>query len=323
MAYTVDPTVFENYWGILLNEVYTGMMGVLLYGISAVLLLVAMHLLWYRKASGSRPLLILTGVMTVLATTQFSLHVVSISLALRLVQVTVQSAGGTVQGSPLEHLYLAVVLSQDVVLVTNTVITDGLLFYRCFLVWGRPSRAFLVLPFLLMLGTLATGYVTSYDEDYSDSDGPYALDPRIVFTINLFTNFVLMSLTAGRIWWVTRAQRAVLGTEFSGRYNAAIAIILESGAIYCCGLVFQVVGLSIQNSFPMVVYLSHGMIGQLVNIVPTLIVVRVGLGHTTPTSYATSVSRVPNRISQPLRFAPRDASEGDLECGDTEADVRL
>ena len=39
----------------------------------------------------------------------------------------------------------------------------------------------------------ATGYVTSYDQDYSN--GPAHLDPRIVFTLNLFTNLLLMLLT--------------------------------------------------------------------------------------------------------------------------------
>ncbi|KAJ7229527.1 hypothetical protein B0H12DRAFT_1077443 [Mycena haematopus] len=194
--------------------------------------------------------------------------------------------------------------------------------YRCYLVWGRPRKIFVVVPILLMLGTLATGYVTSYDEDYSN--GPYHFDPRIVFTLNLFTNFVMMMLTAGRIWWVTRTQRDVFGTEFTPRYSAAIAIILESGAIYCCGLVFQVIALSLQDSIPTAVYLSHGTIGQLVNIVPTLIVVRVGMGHAAVTtapgdSASTTVprSRIHN-TSRPLRFASAAFSRSDAEYCNSE-----
>ncbi|KAJ6622446.1 hypothetical protein B0H10DRAFT_2187564 [Mycena sp. CBHHK59/15] len=116
-----------------------------------------------------------------------------------------------------------------------------------------------------------------------------------------------MMLTAGRIWWVTRTQRAVFGSAFTPRYNAAIAIILESGAIYCLGLVFQVVALSVQDSFPTAVYLSHGTAGQLVNIAPTLIVLRVGLGHAVPTAATDATTTVPqsrvNNNSRSLRFA--------------------
>ncbi|KAJ7509076.1 hypothetical protein B0H11DRAFT_1963763 [Mycena galericulata] len=305
-------------------------MGVLLYGIFVVLFLIAMHLLHHRRtAPGRRPLVVLTVAMALLATTQFSLHLVSASLALRLLQTTIQN-GPRAPSAPLsqtEHLYWVLVLTQDIVLVTNTVLTDGLFVYRCYLVWGRPRKIFLVLPILVMLATLATGYVTSYDEDYINGpyNGPYHFDPRIVFTLNLVTNFTLMSLTAGRIWWATRAQRVVLGHGFTPMYHAAIAIILESGAIYCCGVIFQVIGLTLQDSYSIStpVYLSHGTIGQLVNIAPTLIVVRVGMGHAGPTESATSISRVPVRLPQPLRFARAERSDGDMECDAGESGIQL
>ncbi|KAJ7703876.1 hypothetical protein B0H14DRAFT_740921 [Mycena olivaceomarginata] len=209
------------------------------------------------------------------------------------------------------------------------VFTDGLLIYRCYHVWGRPNKIFLAVPILLMLATLATGYVTSYDED-KYADGWYHFDPRVVFTLNLFTNLVLMMLTAGRIWWVTRRQRAVLGAEWTPRYNAAIAIILESGAIYCSGLIFQVVALSFHDSALTAVYISHGTIGQLVNIVPTLIVVRVGLGHAT-VDFTTTTTRPRSRrarISQPLRFASEavtvSRSDIDMEFGNgTRSEVEI
>ncbi|KAJ7719200.1 hypothetical protein B0H16DRAFT_408987 [Mycena metata] len=152
--------------------------------------------------------------MGILATVQFSLHLVTSSLALRLLRVAITDGehADPLHPTNVERLYWALVLTQDLVLVTNTVITDGLLVYRGYLVWGRPSKIFLLLPILIMFSTLATGYVTSYDEDRFT--GPYHLDPRIVFTLNLFTNFVLMTLTAGRIWWMTRNQCLVFGDEF-------------------------------------------------------------------------------------------------------------
>ncbi|KAJ7670320.1 hypothetical protein B0H17DRAFT_1209420 [Mycena rosella] len=340
MAYAVDPAAFSNYWQIVLDEICTAAMGVPLYGVFVVLFLVAIHLLYHRRAPGRLALLILTVAMAMLATAQFSLRIVTVSLALRMLELAVKDGWSIPPPSlsSVERLYNVLAFTEDAVLVANTVVTDGLLIYRCYLVWGRPRKRFLVVPVLLMLGTLgsslrtiyvaslqlssATGYVTSYDEDYA-TDGLYRIDPRIVFAINLFTNFVVMGLTAGRIWWITRAQGAVLGPEFAPRYNAAIAILLESGAIYCCGLVFQVVGLSVQNSYEIQtpVYLSHGTISQLVNVVPTLIVVRVGLGHTVPTTANTTTpgTRLRVNIPRPLRFA----SAGELECVVSETDMPL
>ncbi|KAJ6537505.1 hypothetical protein DFH09DRAFT_1177912, partial [Mycena vulgaris] len=306
MTYIVDPAAFENYWENVLNEIFTGAMGLFLYG--------------------RRAFLILTALMAILVTTQFSLHVVTISLALRVLEVAVKDGRVFDPSKPsaLEHLYYVLVLTQDLALVANTltaystVVTDGL----CHLVWGRPRKGFVIVPVLLMFRHIssppppATGYVTSYDEDYSD--GPYHFDPRIVFSLNLLTNF-----------------RAVLGPEFMP--------LTQSSAIYCCGLVFQVVALSVQNSYqvctsPSVlstvadarphiqipVYLSHGLIGQLVNIVPTLMVVLVGLGHTIPTANtkttSTSRSRIHISIPRPLRFA---SDEEDVECAVSDTDVRL
>ncbi|KAF8212692.1 hypothetical protein K438DRAFT_1804957 [Mycena galopus ATCC 62051] len=338
MPYLTIPSVFDNYWANLQDEVCTAIMDILLYGVFIVLFCVAMHLLYRRKTSGRTTLLALTVVMALLATAQFSLHIATTSLALRLLHMAITDGQLDIPPHPtgVEGLYWSLVFAQDVVLVTNTVLTDGLLIYRCYLVWGRPSKVFIVIPILLMLGTLATGYVTSYDEDYeNNSNAPYHLDPRIVFALNLFSNFVLMMLTAGRIWWVTRAQRAVFGTGFTPRYNAAIAIILESGAIYCCGLVFQVIALSMQSSTDTAVYLSHGTIGQLVNIVPTLIIVRVGMGHTVGTTTGDSTATAPRprsrahhintHTSGPLRFALSglSLSRSDAECGESELGIDI
>ncbi|KAK7038402.1 hypothetical protein R3P38DRAFT_3475351 [Favolaschia claudopus] len=197
MPYTVTPFVFNDYWENVQNELGTTIMDVLFYGIFLVLFFVAMHLLYHRITSpGRKPLLVLTTAMALLATTQFSLHIASTSLALRLLHRAIVDGQDYVPDPPgngLEHVYWSLVMTQDLVLVTNTVFTDGLLTYRCYLVWGRPPKIFLVVPMLLILATLATGYVTSYDQDYYS--GPAHFDARIVFTLSLFTNFALMILT--------------------------------------------------------------------------------------------------------------------------------
>ncbi|KAF7342846.1 hypothetical protein MSAN_02000700 [Mycena sanguinolenta] len=346
MAYLVIPSVFENYWENVVNEFCTAMMDVLLYGVFIVLFFLAMYLLYHRKTPRPQysPRIdnrdgtddddaifsshcddVARNAPPSYVDHEWAAFRSSPSCGAREA-LLVAGAGG---GHRTRHKYVGLSRSrQDYQLIEISVITDGLLvraIYRCYLVWGRPSKIFIVVPVLLMLGTLATGYVTSYDEDYSS--GPYHFDPRIVFTLNLFTNFVLMLLTAGRIWWITRAQHDVFGTELTPRYNAVIAIILESGAIYCCGLVFQVIALSIQDSFPTRVYFSHGTAGQLVNIVPTLIVVRVGMGHAVaPVSGDSTGASVPRsrvHTSRPLRFASAAFSRSDGECGDSEVDIGL
>jgi K+-transporting ATPase A subunit len=81
-----------------------------------------MHLLYHRKTPGRTTLLVLTALMALLATVQFSLHVATTSLALRLLRIAVTDGQSAVPLHPtgVEQLYWSLVLTQDIVLVTNT-----------------------------------------------------------------------------------------------------------------------------------------------------------------------------------------------------------
>ncbi|KAF8177375.1 hypothetical protein K438DRAFT_1978662 [Mycena galopus ATCC 62051] len=86
---------------------------------------------------------------------------------------------------------------------------------------------------------------------------------------------MLMGLSAGRIWWLSRGARQIWGKKMVGTYYTACAMILESGALYCVGaIVCFVLGFtgSFSKGLPM-----GAVLGQLVGIAPTIIAVRVGL----------------------------------------------
>ncbi|KAJ7270264.1 hypothetical protein C8J57DRAFT_1508307 [Mycena rebaudengoi] len=314
MDYSVNPAIYANYRENVLDEICTGSIGILSYGLFVPLFLFAIYLLYHRNTAGRRIFLALTISMGILSTTQFILRAITLALSLKLLQSAVKDGQNINPTTPsaLEKLYWTLVFTEDAVLVINTILTDGLLMYRCYLVWGRPRRRFLLLPIMLVIATIGTGLITSYDQDATDR--PAHIDDRIVFVLNLVTNFGLTGLTgtrsSGRIWWITRQQRIALGADFKPRYNSAIAIISESGAIYCAGLIFQLAALSVQSTFAPTVYLSHGVISQLVNIVPTLIIVRVGLGYNVhDTAPTTSVSQPSMKIMEPLRFNVRVGPE--------------
>ncbi|KAJ7615937.1 hypothetical protein FB45DRAFT_1064125 [Roridomyces roridus] len=273
-----------------------------------------MRLLYLRATPGRLPLAILTTAMALLATAQFAMHIGTTVLGLLMLVGTVEHGTGSMDDSLAnpptyaEKVYWVLKMVQDLMLLINCVMADSLFVYRCYLVWGRPRKSSWYFQcYFSSQRLVSTGCITTYDEDYIDAPpAPFTIDPRIVFVLTLFTNFSLMSLTAGRIWWVTRQQRAVLGPEFMPPYNAAMAIILESGVVYCAGLNLQVVALTIQNSQAIPVYLTQGAATQLVSIAPTLIVVRVGMGHTTPTTRLTctgNTTGVDVRRPKSIRFA--------------------
>ncbi|KAJ7787678.1 hypothetical protein B0H14DRAFT_3892934 [Mycena olivaceomarginata] len=260
MNYTIDPDKFAEYWDFDRALVYGTSVEVLFYGVLLVLFCIAAHALYHWTSGARKSLAIATSAMAVFATLQVVLHVQDTVLGLKIIRFATE---GEVLTAPLvlgtTNLYGQLNSAKVFILVTNNIVTDGLFIYRCFLVWGRRVGV-VILPMLMLLATTVLGYLSAYES-------PYFIDDRVAFEMALVTNIVLMILTAGRIWWIRRDARIVLGSAHVRKYDTVIAIMcvassltqyigfkadirLESGAIYCA---------------------------SIINIAPMLIVVRVGL----------------------------------------------
>ncbi|KAK7048561.1 hypothetical protein R3P38DRAFT_2870122 [Favolaschia claudopus] len=149
------------------------------------------------------------------------------------------------QQASLEHQSNIVGFVEDLVLVTNNAIADGLFAYRCYLIWGPPfNKQVICLPILLLVITTVLGYVTVYRNDLSHP-GTHIMDSRIGFIFANVTNLVLTGLTAGRIWRTRRQFRTLVGEKTAiRRYTNAISVLLESGAAYTLFLVLVILALT-------------------------------------------------------------------------------
>jgi len=130
-------------------------------------------------------------------------------------------------------------------------------------------------------------------------------DIRIPYSLGVATNLVLTTITAGRILWIRRAASHVdLDNAFRRRYNRAIVIILESGAVYCIVGIFLFIAVSLRNEE--IYDIGYGVGQQLLNIVPTLTLVHVGRSNTGDTSAAESSGKVPSTQHSPPRSFARN-----------------
>ncbi|KAF8192255.1 hypothetical protein K438DRAFT_1935106 [Mycena galopus ATCC 62051] len=214
--------------------------------------------------------------MAVLATLQVVMHLRITILDLDIGRLAIE--GEIWPAAPameLTNVYARLNTIKVFLLVTNNIITDSLFIYRCFLIWGR-NVGVVVIPILMLLTATVLGYLSAYEFDWTTS---YSIDNRIVFIVVLLTNVLLMILTAGRIWWIRRDAAIVLSSAHVQKYDTAIAIILESGAIYCLSIILFLVfdSLSENSTASEEIFLSA--LPQIMNIAPTLIIVRVGLGR--------------------------------------------
>ncbi|KAJ7272647.1 hypothetical protein B0H12DRAFT_589878 [Mycena haematopus] len=145
--------------------------------------------------------------------------------------------------------------------------------YRCVTIWGPSpyTRAVTGVPLLLILSTAGVGLWGTFSVK---SDSP------IPFAMALLTNFVLFSLTAGRVWRKGRQITVVLGAEAGKRYNTTLRILCESSLLYFVNMLLYLIS-SVVGPLSLLAGIAWGALAQVVNIVPMMIMVRAGMGRDT------------------------------------------
>ncbi|KAJ7633417.1 hypothetical protein DFH06DRAFT_1222776 [Mycena polygramma] len=243
-----------------------------LYGIYLVLFCRCMYIFYRGKRQHT---LLVTAVI------MFFLSTVSVIISL----LQGASAYGTL-GLDIEKLQVA----GAIVYVTNNIIADGLLIYRCYVIWSTIWIT--VVPVILLVVTMILGY---------------SIQLRLFFILSLSMNLFVPTLVAGRLWWVVRRLRGPGGAATRRKGKNAIIIILESGLIYSVFVSIHMGFFHFGDPRDAIIY---GALGQIVGMVPTLIIVRVGLGVSENGSGNTTMvgsgpgsqGKVENTASFPVQF---------------------
>ncbi|KAJ7641956.1 hypothetical protein FB45DRAFT_363809 [Roridomyces roridus] len=243
-----------------------------LYGIYLVLFCRCMYIFYKTgmKRSGSRsaalPLLLSAIIMFILSTITVLLFLLQGATAYGAYAISEEAANQRVEG--LE-------LAGAVVYVTNNLLADALLIYRCYIIWNTIWIT--LVPLILLIATMSElsecpRLLSTYNQ--SPVLG-YAIELRLFFILSLTINLFVPTLVAGRLWWVIRRIRSPSGQATRKKGKNAMVIILESGLIYSIFVSIHMGFFHFQNPLDAVIYAA---LGQVVGIVPTLIIVRVGLG---------------------------------------------
>ncbi|KAF7369473.1 hypothetical protein MVEN_00277000 [Mycena venus] len=306
MNYVVDSAEFEDDWNTMLFTVSVNSTVLLLSALYVVLFLFSIHTL-QRRIPGGKFLLGTAWIMFVLASAGIIIVISTTAMSMRMVYLLVQ--GYTDRPARLLRLYHSLALGQDIVLAVNNLVTDLLFLYRCYVIWGSRRRV-LVVPAAMILATVVVGCISGLTY-YGIVKWGFTIDTRVPFIMGGATNILLMCLTAGRIWYLRREIRALTGQSLRKRYDTAVAIVLESGILYCVCVIIYVIAISTNQTtvFGTIFKgVAWGLVQLGVNIVPTLILVRVGMGRstenrTTELSFGSHTTDIPMLVSkdgQPL-----------------------
>ncbi|PPQ84430.1 hypothetical protein CVT25_011257 [Psilocybe cyanescens] len=173
---------------------------------------------------------------------------------------------------PNKHLQIERLLVDKLLLfVTNNFIADLILLYRCYMVWGRSKYILIGASFLVLADTL-WGYL--------GMGGPSVALPQTtllpLYVWSIFgINVIMTTVTVGRIFWVSRVASSFTGPGQLQSYSTAMTILVESSLIYStCILIYILFPSESPYRLVMVIICM-----RLVAIMPTLLIVQVGLGR--------------------------------------------
>ncbi|KAF9256583.1 hypothetical protein L218DRAFT_192192 [Marasmius fiardii PR-910] len=138
------------------------------------------------------------------------------------------------------------------------VIADSMLIHRCCVLWQSRIMMYLLAFLAVVVNGINLGSVIAATMGLSiPNDRLYSTALTIDYGGLIATavfQVLLALLTGGRIWWISREVRRLMGPSTNARYNSIVAIIIESGLLYAASLVLSVVlGLAVDPD-------DHGLI---------------------------------------------------------------
>ncbi|KAJ7495532.1 hypothetical protein FB451DRAFT_1550904 [Mycena latifolia] len=256
---------------VLQSQLYTAAGALFFNGICLLLFALAVYLILQTKAASSHLFL---GVSVVLAAFALTHLIIDIVLACMMSEMmgAVLADTDPADIAAMEKRWARLYVAREALTATNNAIGDGVFLYRCAVIWAtsRFRIAAVAIPAVLVVATMVASYITI---------ATFALSINLPYVLALITNLVLLGLTAGRIWRKGRDATLLLGQRAGAKYTTTMAIICESSLLYVLTLLIYFISantMSLEAALPNFVW---GAMPQALNIIPLMILVRVGLAR--------------------------------------------
>ncbi|KAJ3476308.1 hypothetical protein NLI96_g11250 [Meripilus lineatus] len=173
--------------------------------------------------------------------------------------------------------------------VVNNCLTDLMVLYRCFVIWGN-NYLIVLIPFLAIVTSTILSVLTLVQSALPGAN----LWTRITFSfavpywsLSISINILLTLMIIYRLVTTRNLLISALGKEHARDYTSLIAVTIESASIYSIVSLIYIVAFA-RNSA--VQNLCLPVLGQLMCIAPELIILRMAFGTAFSRETATSLS---------------------------------
>ncbi|KAJ7585062.1 hypothetical protein C8J56DRAFT_141824 [Mycena floridula] len=264
-----------------------------LYGTYSVLFFVCTHILRKHKRPCHRIHLFSIAFLYLLSSIHMILEYVLVSKRpFNALQAYLLLVGFTQSNGKGER---AMFVTQIVLAFAINLTADAILIYRCYAIWGCNRRV-IIAP---ILGSLSTTVAIVFQFwGFKDDKAAGNFGAMLLAVMTLATNVLVISLTAGRIWWISHRMASYLPKDVQQRSKTAISVLLESGMLYPLSILANFIIIFAYNpnilsthEYNKNTFWAMPFVYQSVGIAPTLMLVRVGLGWSTEDPISSSSSR--------------------------------
>ncbi|KAG7094095.1 hypothetical protein E1B28_007713 [Marasmius oreades] len=257
----------------------------LLYGAFCVLFVAAIWAIFSRRREVNYKLLTTMVTMWVLSTLHLVLDIVRAKAAFVDVGANGSNRALEYYGNLSDPLQAA----KTAVYVTLTLVGDGFMIYRCYVVWGRWYMG--LLPALMLCGTGVAGFGATYEFSQA-APGAEVFLPDIVPWVTSFialtfsTNVLCTALIVIRILSVQRRVGGLNAKSPQINFSLrAIVIITESAALYSASVLSLLISYSVNSNGQ---YTVLDLTSPLIGIVFTFIILRATLVSDSDQVYASA-----------------------------------
>ncbi|KAG7444107.1 uncharacterized protein BT62DRAFT_252057 [Guyanagaster necrorhizus] len=262
----------------------------LLYGSFTVLFLAALWVIFQKRTGINVKLLSTVVAIWILATVHLILDIV------RAVEAFVELKDGTAL-EYYSNLSNPLQAAKTAIYVILTLVGDGFVIYRCYIVWNR--RWYIIPgPLLMLCGTGVSGFGATVAFSRAEPGAEVFL-PAIVpwitsfISMTLCTNVICTSLIAYQILSIQRAVRGLVQVNVA---RSALMMILESAAVYSASVISLMITYTLNSNAQ---YTVLDLTSPLIGITFTAIILRVSLGLSSRdlTNFSQTVPDHPQRLS--------------------------
>ncbi|KIJ65817.1 hypothetical protein HYDPIDRAFT_27050 [Hydnomerulius pinastri MD-312] len=258
------------------NSLYIGnTFNAILYGIEITLYYNTMSILWRKKEKDARA----TRFYMAFSTAAFLLVTIFVAVEAVFGQemwiVNANFPGGSAA-------YLATYASvwyQTMGTAASVILqlmSDGVLIYRCFVVWN--NLYVLIFPCVLWVATLILGIFELYTSGVPTGNAFEGLAAHIGVTycaVSVGLNVIVTAMICGRIGYLGMAIHTTSTKKSMAKYTGTIPIIVESGLAYAVSGIAFVVSLGIGSEIS-ILFLSLYVMFTCIS--PQMIILRVADG---------------------------------------------